>query len=1214
MSIKKVFIAALLWAGLATGAYAQFDNGSIVGTIRDASGAPISGARVTITNEGTAIAITIKTNGAGEYNAPDLRVGTYDIAATAEGFDSARATAITVSVGNHQKIDLGLKVGSASTTVEVTGVELQLETETSERGQTVTNYESEAFPLVSRNYSDLLALVPGSRQAPTAIFTSSANSLVRAGSFNVNGQRSMFNNFLLDGIDNNAYGESNQGFDNQIIAVPPDSVAQFQVVTNNESAEYGRSSGATINVASLSGTNKIHATVYEFIRNTDLNAPGFFKPLTVGGAGITTPFKKPTFNRNQYGFNLGGPIVKDKLFFFLDYEGFRQVLKPLSELSLPTQAELNGQLVVPVRNPVTGMVYSAYNASVPGSGVPASAINPLSAQIIGYFKQIAGLPATGSTTTGLNSADYSVQVPFTDNADKGDLRFDWQMTPTRSAFLRVSDRKENAINFAPIPIPLDGQSNGHIRLLDQQIALGMTQTFGSNKVLDARLGLNRTKAGKYNLSIGNTAFNGIPGLPTNNPVVAGGLPSIGISGGFTVFGRQSTNPQWQDPAFIDPKLNFTWILGRHSLKFGYEYQHEWMAVNDNNPLYGSFTYGGGYSACPNNTPIPTGGVCSSAAGTPPATSSGVVADTYWADFLFGNTSAYSLANFYEAHLTNNTHNLYVQDDWKVLPKLTLNVGLRWEYTSPYADLYGRTSNFDPITQTVLTTTPGVTAVAGAITPVSYGGVYGQTLVHPDYKDFAPRLGFSYSLDDKTVMRGGFGISYAHYTRAGSGDIVGINAPQAQFASVSQIAPTTTDKCSTPLPAQIIATGTTTPSCYATADQGYPSGLVSSFNKATDNITWVPANTKDSYVESYFVSIQRQIVKNSVLDIAYVGNHGVKLQGFVNGNQKNPSLGFARPFANWPSDITEALNEFYSNYNSLQVKYEQRFVAGLTLLNSFTWEHSLDNASASLEGNTPSPQDANNIRADYAQSDYNLPLADILSLVYDLPFGRGKALMNKSPAVVNAVLGGWQLSAINTAQAGTPFNITYTPNGSTAIYNGVTVNAGQQLSPQISATYRGANEYRPNHVAGQPVTNGKNYRAPNTGYYNYINLNAFVLPPIKDAAGNLLSPFGNASRNPGRTPTFNETDLALNKNFTTPIEGLRVQFRTEFYNIFNHTNLYLPGSLSLSQGTTAGTFGTGATVPVSAITAPAVANGVTSTGQITSTFQPRIIQFGLKILY
>jgi hypothetical protein len=1083
-------------------------------------------------------------NGTGDYEFPSVRVGTYTVAAHSSGFADAVAQNILVSVGNRQRIDLALKVGSTETTVEVRDVALQLETETSERGQVITNYQSEAFPLVTRNYSDLLALIPGSRQAPTSIFTSSSNSLVRAGSFNVNGQRSMFNNYLLDGLDNNAYGESNQGFDNQIIAVPPDSVAQFQVVTNNESAEYGRASGATINVASQSGTNRFHATAYEFIRNTDLNAAGFFKPTLVGSSGISVPFQKPTFNRNQFGFNVGGPIVRNKLFFFVDYEGFRQVLRTLSVLTLPTQNELNGILVVPVRNPVTGAIYPA------NTPLPSGAINPLAAQIVSYFKGIPSLPVSGRADSGLAQNDYSVLVPFRDNSDKGDLRLDWQMSQSRSAFLRISDRKENAINFASIPIPLDGQTNGHIRILDQQIALGFTQLFGANKVLDARLGLDRTKAGKFNLSIGNTAFNNIPGLPTSNAIVAGGLPSIGITN-FSGFGRQSTNPQWQNPALIDPKVNFTWVRGHHSLKFGYEYEHVWMAVNDNNPLYGSFTFGGGYSNAGGST----------------------VADTYWADFLFGTTSTYQLANYFVAHLTKNMHSVYAQDDWKVLPSLTLNLGLRWEYASPYRELYGNISNFDPVSQTVLTTAPG--AVAGnGITPVSQGGVYGHTLVNPDYKDFGPRVGFAYTINPKTVLRGGFGISYSHYTRAGSGDILGINAPQAQFASVVQNIPTPANHCSSPLPAQIIPNGSTTPSCYATADQGFPSGLVTSFNKATDNITYIPKDTKDSYVESYFLSIQRQLAKNSLLDLAYVGNHGVHLEGFLNANQKNPALGFARPFSNWPSDITAAVNEFYSNFNSLQVKYEQRFMGGLTLLNSFTWEHSLDNASASLEGNTPSPQDANNLSADYSQSDYNLPIANSTSLVYELPFGHGRRFLSSANAFTQTLAGGWQLSAINTSQSGTPFNLTYNPSGA------------QQVSPQISATYRGANEYRPNRISGQPVTQGTKNRAANTGFVNYVNLAAFKLPSTTG------SPFGNATRNPGRSPAFNETDLSVNKKFITPVEGLNVEFRTELYNLFNHTNFYLPGNISGTQG----------------------AASVSGGGQITSTFEPRIVQFGLKIIY
>ena len=1153
-------------------AVAQYEDGSLSGTIHDATGAAVPNAAITVTNVNTGIVTKITSNAAGDYEVPSLRVGVYNIDATAPGFAAAQAKNIGISVGGRLRIDLVLKVGQANAvTVEVSDVALQLETETSERETTVSGYQTEALPLVSRNFSDLLALVSGSRQAPTAATTSSISSLVRQGAYNVNGQRSMFNNYLLDGMDNNAYGESNQGFDNQIIAIPPDSVAQFKLVTNNESAEYGRSSGATVNVASAGGTNRFHAVAYEFIRNTDLNAAGFFKPLLVGGAGASVPFQKPTLNRNQFGMNTGGPITKNKLFFFVDYEGFRQTLSPLYVLTLPTQNELNGNLVVPVKNPLTGVTYPA------GTPIPSAAINPLSTAILAYYKPFASqLPLSGVATTGLASDDYAKEVPFTDKSDKGDLRLDYQQNANSSWFLRVSDRKETGVNHPTIPLPLDGQTNGTIRVLDQQVALGYTHLFGTNRVLDARLGLSKTKAGKYTLSIGQNDFT-IPGLPSN-PIVAGGLPSESISGGFTAFGRQSTNPQWQNPALLDPKLNYTWVIGKHSLKFGYEFEKIWMAVNDNNPLYGSWTYGGGYSAV-----------------------GSAVADSYWADFLFGTTSTYQLANYFVVHLRQTQQSFYAQDDWKLSSKLTLNLGLRWEYGSPYSEWKNNISNFDPTNQVVDTITPG--AVAGnGIQPVTGSGVYGSTLVNPDMTDFSPRVGFSYSLTPKTVVRGGFGTGFVHYTRAGSGDILAINAPQAQFAVVTQIKPTTTNACGTPLPAQIISVGTTTPSCYATADQGFPSGLVTTFNPATDNITWIPKNTRDSYVENYFLSVQRELAKNTVLDIAYVANHGVKLQGFVNGNQRTlATLGTAnvqRTFANWPSDITEALNEFYSHYNALQVRFEQRFVGGLTLLNSFTWEHSLDNASASLEGNTPSPQDGNNIKADYAQSDYNLPVSNVTSLVYDLPFGQGRRFLSSINGVGNAVLGGWQVSAINTTQAGTPFNLTYSPNTT------------QQVSPQISAVYRGANEYRPNIVSGAKVTQGKSNRAANTGYVNYVNYSAFVLPPIKDAAGNYLSPFGSASRNPGRTPPFNETDLDFNKKFNTPLEGLKIEFRAEAYNVFNHTNLYLPGTISGSQGTTTSTLTTGATPTLSQITGGVPTGG----GQITSTFEPRIIQFGLKIIY
>ncbi|MGO8932304.1 MAG: TonB-dependent receptor domain-containing protein [Terracidiphilus sp.] len=1145
-------------------AFAQYDTGGLVGTIRDPSASAVPNVTVTVTNDATGVATVVKTNASGDYEVPSLRVGVYTISASATGYAIAEAKSITLSVGARERIDLTLRVGAAeATTVEVSDVALQLETESSQRDQTITGYQSSALPLVSRNYTDLLALVTGVRQAPTqATTTTNINSPVRAGAYNVNGQRSMFNNFLLDGMDNNAYGESNQGFDNQIISVPPDSVAQFSVVTNNESAEYGRGSAATVNVASQSGGNQFHALVYEFLRNTDLNAAGFFKPTTIGTNG-PVPFRKPTSNRNQFGGNFGGPIVRDKMFFFLDYEGLRAITKPLFVLTLPTQNELNGILVVPVTNPITGVAYPANTA------IPSNAFDPLSTQIVAAFKAITFpvLPVSGSATTGQNAADFSVLIPFRDYSDKGDLRLDYTASPSARYFLRVSDHKETAINFPTIPLPLEGQVGGYQRILDQQIALGYTGSFGANRLLDLRLAISKTKAGKTPISEGTAPVlvNGapIPGLGSLAPSFQGGLPAVAISGGFSSFGRQTTNPQFQNPALIDPSVGYTWIKGKHSLKFGYEYEHVWMGVFDNNPPYGSFSFGGSYSS-------PT-----------------KVADAYWADFLFGTTSAYTLAGAFESHLRQSLDSVYVQDDWKVSSNLTFNLGLRWEYGSPYSELNNYISNWDPGTQTVLTINPKAT-LGNGITPTTGSGTYGKTLMNPDLNDYAPRVGFAWAPASKWSIRGGFGTGYVHYTRAGSGDILAINAPQAQFAAVSQIAPTTTNHCSTPLPAQIIATGTTTPTCYATASQGFPSGLVTSFNPSTDNITWAPKNTRDSYVENFYLAVQRQLGKNSLVDIAYVGNHGLKLQAFLNGNQRNINVAqstatttvYSRPFANWPSDITEALNESYSNYNALEARYEQRMVGGLTLLNSFTWEHSLDNASASLEGNTPSPQDANNLKAEYAQSDYNLPVANITSLVYDLPFGHGRAFGQHLNPFVDGVLGGWQVSADNTAQAGTPFNLTYGPN------------SNQLASTQIVANYRGVNLYRPNRVPGVPLTQGRSVvPSTTTGYIQYINYNAVALPAAKNAAGAYQPPFGSMSRNPGRTPALYQTDLDFNKSFGLPKEGMKIEFRSEFYNIFNHTNLYLPSTIGGTQGANASTG-----------------------GLISSTFTPRVIQFALKLTY
>jgi hypothetical protein len=1116
--LRFLFLAAicLFSSGIAT---AQFDNGSIVGTVHDATGAVVPGATITVTNSATGIVSTRRTNDTGDYEVPALRVGIYDVQITKEGFASASAPGVAVSIGARQRVDLTLAVGNTTTTVNVTDAARLVETDTSQRGQIISNYQTAALPLVSRNYSDLIGLTTGVRAAGNSLSTTSNTGLLREGSFNINGQRSIFNNFLLDGMDNNAYGESNQGFSNQIIQPPPDSIAQFQVVTNNESAEYGRASGAVINVAFAQGTNKFHGRVYEFLRNTDFNATGFFRPP--GG-------KKPQFNRNQFGGNFGGPILHDKLFFFLDYEGFRQLRKQVSTATLPTPSQLQGVFGVEVDDPYTAAKYSA------GTSIfSASDISPSAKTIAGLIGQLPGLTSASSNnfTTLQRSQNFS---------DKGDIRLDYTLNPRNSFFLRVSDLKQNATDFPILGLPLDGNSNGKQRILDQQVAVGYTRVIGANQLLDARLGLSRTKAGKFSLSIGDDAGFNFPGLPTD-PIVAGGIPSITISN-ISALGRQSTNPQFQNPALLDPKINYSWVIRNHSIKAGYEYQHVWMAVQDTNPLYGGFTFGGAFSR---------------AAGATATT------DNYVADFLWGATNQYTLSSYFVAHLRNQSHFAYLQDDWKVTPKLTLNMGVRYEYTSPYYEQKNQQSNFDPALA-------GGANPADAIVPVTDSNKYGYD---PDKNDFAPRFGFAYAVNDNTAIRGGYGISFSHYDRAGSGNILAINPPAALFVTVPQ-AP--------------VRGGDNTP--YTRMDQGFPSNTLT-FNPLTDNVTYINSDSyRDSYVHNYYFDVQHSLAKNILLDVAYVGNHGLKLLQFGNFNQKDPLNHFARPIPTY-GDITIALHEAYSNYNSLQVRYEQHMVAGLTLLNSFTWSHALDNAGASLEANTPSFQDIRNPAADYGQAEYNQPVINTTSLVYELPFGRGRHFMNTG-GILNQVFGQWQVSGVNQAQSGFPYQIGYNPP------------AANQVSG-ISASYRGSNLYRPNRNPG--IALNKLDKSKSTGAaLQYINLTTAANPtnasaisiPASTVNGAVASPFGNISRDPGRGPIFNSLNVAFNKRFDTPLESLKIEFRGELYNAFNHTNFTTPGG----------------TIANSTATIGGVATPVQTGGTITSTFDPRIVQFGLKALF
>ncbi|MEK6631140.1 MAG: TonB-dependent receptor, partial [Acidobacteriota bacterium] len=538
-NLRSFFIAAVCGVcvcAAAVPASAQFDTATVVGTVRDNTGGVIPGATVTLTNLDTGVAIVRVTEPNGSFEFITVRIGRYKMAAELQGFATAVADNVQITVGARQRVDLQLSPGQISETVQVTGAASVLETDSSQRGQVISARQAVELPLNGREYSALALLSPGVRLSAlnTGGFTP------REGSFNVNGMRSTFNNFLLDGLDNNAYGTSNQGFSNQVMQPSPDSVAEFKVVTNNMSAEYGRSGGATINVAYRSGTNRFSGAGWEFYRDTKLNAAGYFLPTTGG---------KPPLERNQYGFAFGGPILRNKAFFFADYERFRQTRKLVAFQTIANPTQRQGILAVDVRNPITGAVFAA------GTPIPMTSF----AQ-----KVLSALPNPTRTTAALN---YDLLQQFKSNNDKYSGKADFQIKASLTAFVRYGYRKVDNVDDPPLPLPSGGAGNAITYVTSKQFGSGFTWARSGSSLLEGRFGWSATQAGKNPHGLGTASAldaYGITGLPTD-PRIAGGLPTQLISG-FSDLGRQATNPQWQYPTLVNTKLNYTWVRGRHSLK------------------------------------------------------------------------------------------------------------------------------------------------------------------------------------------------------------------------------------------------------------------------------------------------------------------------------------------------------------------------------------------------------------------------------------------------------------------------------------------------------------------------------------------------------------------------------------------------------------------------------------------------------------------------
>jgi len=1080
-TLLGLLMAALL---LPVPAFAQFDTATVLGTVKDSSGAVVPGATVTLKNTATGISASAVSDSDGNYQFLNVRVGTYNLRAELQGFSAAEAKDVAVTVNARQRVDLTLAVGSLGETVEVQAASPLLEMESSGRDQVIAKEQIVNLPLNGRNYADLALLSPGVRR--------SAISDSRDASFNVNGLRSAVNSFMLDGVDNNSYGTSNQGFSNQLVQVSPDAVEQFKVQTNNFSAEYGRTGGAVINASMRSGTNRFSGTGWEFNRNTKLNAEGYFHP----SAG------KPKFDRNQFGFVLGGPIVRNRTFFFTDYEGFRQTTKTATFATIPTDAMRAGNLGKPIFNPLTGETYA--NGVIPSSAITSFA-----------KKVLAGLPSP--TRAGLSN-NFDSLPEATNRNNKYDIKIDHQFTTRMTAFGRVSHRKAN--NFEPSPIPGEtgSPSNNRLHVLNDQVAGGITYAPTSTSLVDFRLGWSRTKAGKEPPGVGGPTMldlYGITGLPTD-PRFAGGLTEQNVTG-LTSWGRQNSNPQFQDPSVFNPRFNYSWIMGRQSFKTGYEFQAINTQIDDFNPKYGRDTYAGQFTR-------PVG-----------ATSDSATYDL--ADFMLGLRSSYSIITPFLANLRQRMHFTYLQDDIKVSRKLTVNAGLRYEYATPQYEKDNFLTNFDPATNSLIA--------------AKNGSIYDRALVNPDRNNFAPRLGAAWTLDDKTVVRGGYGVSYIHFNRMGGENLLSFNGPHVVGLSINQTIN------------QPLCVGNANPTtCFRTTQQGYPEGYTTpaSFNPVNVRVNYIPKDTPTGNVTSWHASVQREILTNLLVDIGYVGNRSRDIlilgdfnQARPNAAGENTSLQARRPIQGF-QEIQAAFAGGKGDYNALQLKVERRYSRGLYLLNSFTYSRARDNASGHLEVQNGDNSRVNyrNLDAEFGRSGYDQPFNNTTSVVWELPFGKGRKFASNMNPVMEGFLGGWRIVGINASTSGVPVNLSYSPTAAFSVGGTLT--------------------YRPN-LTGDPIT-------PNGGARNYLNPANVVIPTDQ------TQPFGNAPRNGVRGPSFNQLDLGLHKSIGLQGDSKRIEARIEAFNLFNHTNFQTPNGNRSTP----------------------------SFGTITSAFPARQLQLGVKFYF
>jgi hypothetical protein len=1154
--------------------WAQKDAGAIVGLVRDASGAVVAGAKVTVTDVDHGIQLTLATNNQGEYVASPLRIGQYSVTVEKQGFKKAVAVPVQVNIQDRVGVDFKLVPGMATEVVTVSSERPQLETDTSELGQVVDSRRINALPLNGRNYAQLALLgagiapaEPGSRVETTF-------------GFSANGARALQNNFLLDGIDNNAnLGDVLNGAA-YVVQPAVDAIAEFKVETNSYSAEFGRGNGAIMNAVIKSGTNEIHGDVWEFLRNEKVDATNKFDQ-----------FGQQPYKQNQFGFTLGGPIVKNKMFLFGDYEGLR-IRQGLPQLStVPTQAQIGGDFSALLYNTPTGNPTIAPQVD-PNTGLPIPGTTALdcdsnptylgeifNSQHAGYNAANAngycGSPIGGNTLGGLPAnlfpagtgcmgcidplaARLAALFPISNTIEGGgnnfladpkrsetenkfDIRFDHALSGKDNFFARFSYGNDRTFLPSPFSNALDGGGfqDGYSDNSALGLAASEVHTFRNNLINEFRFGLNRLNSHRFNLNynVNESQILGFPGVPFGPNI--GGLPSIGFSDGTATIGSSGYQPSIEKQHSYVFTDNLSWTHGRHAVKFGAELRFEQFTIFQPAAPRGSMSFGSDFT---DNPASPGSG------GESIAT------------FLLGVPDGGSITSLNNVVYNRQIYAAYGLDDFKVTPRLTLNLGLRYELFTTIKEANDQAATFDFRSLSLIVPTgqnQQLTPTLGTELNVQRNGSRG--LISPDLNNFAPRIGLAYQLSGKFVLRSGYGIFYGGQENGPfSNPSPGFNPP---FFS-SQVFAT---PCSAP-----VANSTATPNpnlpldCsisfansgfnFNSLQQGFPANSLIDPN--APSLYSLDPHLVTPYMQQWHLGLEYQLPADTVLEVSYAGSRGSKLFAFYNGNQATP-IGDASaataprrpahneaPGATGPCDtngidylncnpaldtgIATFRSNTQSNYNSLQVRLEKRFSHGLQYEAAYTFAHALDNASSASLGsvNNGDFRDQTNPNLEYGNADFDVRHRFVFSYIYDLPFGRGRLFARNASGFRNQVLGNWQMSGVFSAATGNYYTATDIVSVSNSDCGGTV----------------GFNCSRPNLV-GNPNASPC---IPGT----LFNTCAF-------AHNTAQGTFGDAGRNIIQGPGYKTWDTSLVKQF--PIrEQMHLEFRAELFNVLNHVN-YLFGS-------------------------------------------------------